>query len=264
MEFRFLELLEKFNNILDSISNYFKREKIQFDIKEIIHYSAEEDNVPWEWQLERSPNMRRANNIASYKDGIIKYSLISSQMIWYIAWLAYLIKDNQEDRFNTDDFIDRLIRVDKVINAEELSCRDLYAWDNEDLNSIFLYAMSFLICHEIGHNVYDHPSPEYDIKNEKWKYTELLRRNELQADSFAADCILEISRSDESAKYGILVAQLALLFIRNENVSFDTHPDPATRLRNTLDKIDITPTMERFIERARELSEIYVDRRFVH
>nr|WP_036911957.1 phage exclusion protein Lit family protein [Prevotella sp. FD3004] len=262
MEIRLLELIDEFNKKLDLISRYLNKNEFQFDIKEITN---EDEFIPIPRQLEEDPNKRRLGRVAHYSNGIISFSYVSSQMIWYIAWLAFLIKSGQEDRFNENDFIERLIRVDKVVDAEDMTCKNLHEWDNEDLNSIFLYAMSFLLCHELGHHVYQHPG--YRDNNFKMRDPELLKRNELQADSFAADCVKDISNIDENESelgtYGIIVAQIAIMFIRNKEEHDITHPDPDTRLLNSLNGIDRTPMMDRFIENARDLSEIYLERRFV-
>ena len=263
MEFRFAELTNELNEKFNLIKQSLDEGGTQFDIKCI---SPKQDFLPYERELIENPNKRRSESIAKYSDGKIFFSPLSSQMIWYIAWLAYLIKENQVGILDIDDFIYRLIEVDKGEN-KELSCKDLYAWDNKDLDSIFLYAMSFLICHELGHNVFHHPTPEYDIENMKWKNPELSRGNELQADSFAADCVTNISNNNEHeyelAVYGVIVAQIAILFIRNKEESYVIHPDPDTRLTNTLNDIDITPTMKRLIDYAKDMSEQYLERRFV-
>ena len=146
-----------------------------------------------------------------------------------------------------------------------MTCKNLHEWDNEDLNSIFLYAMSFLLCHELGHHVRHHPG--YLDENFERRDPDLLRNNELEADSFAADCVRHISNIDENESelgvYGIIVAQLAILFIRNKEVHYDIHPDPDRRLENALRGIDKNAFMERLIYIARELSETYLRRRFV-
>lgn len=262
MEIRFFELVAEFNKKLDLISRYLNKNEIQFNIKEI---AWEDESIPIPRQLEEDPNKRRLGRVAHYSNGIISISLVSSQMIWYITWFAYLVKSGQEDCFNKNDFIERLIRVDKVVDAEDLTCENLHEWDNGDLNSIFLYAMSFLLCHELGHHVRRHPG--YLNENLELRDPELLIHNELEADSFAADCVKHISNIDENESelgvYGIIVAQIALLFIRNKEVNYDTHPDPDTRLQNALNGIDKNAFMERLIYIARELSETYLRRRFV-
>lgn len=261
MEIRFFELVEEFNNKLDSISRYLNENEIQLNIKEI---SYEDEGFPVPQQLIENPNKRRIGRTAHYGNGNITFSLVSSQMIWYLAWLAYLIKENQEDIFNEDDFINRLVRVDKG-DDEVLSYKDLYEWDNGDVDSIFLYAMSSLICHEIGHNVFHHPG--YLDEDGNFRDLEISRKNELEADSFAVDCVKHISNNSrhdyELTIYGILVNKIAELFIRNKEVHYDTHPDPDTRLQNALNGIDRTPEINRLIDCAKELSETYLERRFV-
>lgn len=256
MEFRIFELIKELNAIIDKISNYCDKHEFEIDIKEITH---KQDYIPTEYMLKKDPNIRRSEGIASYGQGVISFSPLSSQMIWYIAWLSYRIKDNNND--NNDDYIiQQLIVVDKGENNAPLN--QLPDWDSGELDNIFCYAMGFLICHELGHAVFHHPS--YFDEDLNPRDPALLRGNELEADSFAARCILEISNNDEAAKYGILVAQLAILFIRNENVTYDTHPEPATRLENIRQYFDFTDVMHTFIEIAQDLSQKYLVNRFVH
>lgn len=262
MEFRFIELLEKFNNNnLKLISSYLEYKGFEHSIKEMTFVP---DVLPNEVELKKDPNKRRTGSIAKYSNGVISFSPLSSQMIWYIAWLAYLIKDNKVDKYAIDDFICRLIDVDKG-EKKDLSCKKLYAWDSYEVDSIFLYAMSFILCHELGHNVFNHPTP-YD-ENFEMRDPELLKENEFKADSFAADCVTQISKSNESeselAGYGMIVAQIALMFIRNKEVHYINHPDPVKRLKNTLKKIDVTETMKKLIDFAIELSSKYLEKRFV-
>lgn len=259
MEFRIAELTDEINEKLDLISKYLDDKSFKIEIKEI---KPEPDVLPHEIEIKKDANKRRSGGIAGYSNGIIKFSPLSSQMIWYIAWLAFLIKEDKSGCFDRDDFIKRLIEVDKGEN-KDMTCTNLDEWDNKDLNSIFLYAMCFIICHELGHGVYHHPSP-FD-ENFEMRDPALLKTNELEADSFAAKCVQYISNSNESelAVYGIIVAQIAILFIRDKEVTYVTHPDPDTRLRNSLNGIDLTPRMKKLIEKAKDLSAIYVSRRFV-
>lgn len=258
MEFRIRDLLNEFNNKMSLIIQYLDKNGI--DIK--MEVDVQRDYLPHPYELKNDPNKRREGSIARINNNIIYYSPLSSQMIWYIAWLAYLIKENHYDKLDKDDFISRLINVDKGEN-NELSCKNLIAWNSYELNSIFLYAMSFIICHELGHKVYNHPG--YMDEKFEMRDPELLKENELQADTFAADCVTHISDKKESelAVYGLIVAQLALLFIRNKEVTYVTHPDPETRINNSLKDIEISDAMKNLIKYAKELSSLYVKKRFV-
>ncbi len=258
MDLRIFELTNILNAMIDEISNYCNRHEIVLNVNEV---TFGDDYIPFEWILRDNPNARRSEGIAKYirNTNSISISPLSSQMIWYIAWLAYRIKNNY-DYDNSEYIIQQLIAVDKGENNAPLNL--LPNWDSNELNDIFCYAMSFLICHELGHAVYHHPG--YYDEELNLRDPEMLKANELEADSFAANCIIEISNNDESAKYGILVAQLAILFIRNENVTYNTHPEPATRLENIRQYFDFTDIMQIFIEIVQDLSQNYLDNRFVH
>lgn len=136
MEFRIKDLKGKFSDKLISISNYLDKKKIDFHMT----VKHQQDVLPNPNELEMNPNKRREGSIARINNNEIIYSPLSSQMIWYIAWLAYLIKENFKDKLDEVDFISRLIDVDKGEN-NELSCKNLYAWDYYEPNSIFQHSV---------------------------------------------------------------------------------------------------------------------------
>lgn len=258
MVYRIYDLPNEINAIIDDISNYCNQKGIEIKVKEI---TFAQDFLPSEHELMQNPNARREEGVAKFRSSssTILLSPLSSQMIWYIAWLAYRIKIIN-DVENTEYIIQQLIAVDK--GEDNAPLNQFPDWNSNELNDIFCYAMGFLICHELGHAVHEHPTP-YD-ENGDLRDTEMLKANEMEADSFATECILEISENKELAKYGILVAQLALLFIRNKDVNYDTHPHPDRRLENIGQYFVFTGRMPEFIDKARELSQVYLENRFVH
>ncbi len=259
MEFRLLDLLDQLDEKMDLIFNYLDKEP---SVKNIEKIEPKQDLLPNELEIKKDANIRRSGGVAGYGNRIIYFSPLSSQMIWYIAWLAFLIKEDKNDLIDIDDFIRRLIEIDKGEN-NDLSCKNLHEWDNKEVDAIFLYAMSFIFCHELGHHVFKHPG--YWDEDFKMRDPELLKTNEKQADSFAANCVKQISANDQSelAVYGLIVSQIALYFIRDKEVNYITHPDPDTRLKNILEGIDMTQQMDRLISYTKDLESIYVKRRFV-
>lgn len=257
MEIRIFELHEKLNSILDEISAYCNRHGFVTNINGLDYI---EEDVPFEFELRNNPNKRRSVGVAKFRrnTGYILLSSLSTQMFWYVAWLAYRIKNNQ-DVENTEFIIRQLIVVDK--GEENAPLNQLPEWDSNELDDIFCYAMAGLICHELGHAVLNHPG-YYDEKD-NLRDPEMLKRNEFAADSFAARCILEISGNDELAKYGLLVNQLALLFTRNKYIEYTTHPEPVPRLNNIRNFFDFSGQMQAFVGFANGLSEEYLKERFV-
>jgi hypothetical protein len=251
MEIRISELSDGFMALGEMVLQYCKRHNPDIDINGI---NPVQSDPPYEWESHRDPNARRSDKIAKYNDGELYFSTLSNQMIWYIAWLGYQIKENNLDKDKINSFISRLIDVDKGENLEA-SYKEFEDWNSEELDSIFLYATWFIFCHEIGHTALQHPNYRKGREIEA-------RENELRADSFAAGCILEISNHNELAKYGILVAQLAIRFIRDKKLSTDYHPDPDKRLENIRNHFDFTERMPVFIRKAKKLSKKYLKKRF--
>ncbi|QEM12970.1 phage exclusion protein Lit family protein [Mucilaginibacter rubeus] len=117
-------------------------------------------------------------------------------------------------------------------------------------NHIFVLATCYLMYHEVGHLVLHADakdfikmtkSRDYVLSNEDKRR---IRTMEIQADSYALDCML-ISIDDEHERYmrflGTIVAQLSEFFVRTfpAHTLGGQHPDLDERLKRILHRVDV-------------------------
>ncbi|UEG52602.1 hypothetical protein LLH06_16730 [Mucilaginibacter daejeonensis] len=120
----------------------------------------------------------------------------------------------------------------------------------EGANTIFLYAVCYLMFHELGHLVLHRDLTQF-IQRVKGRYYEKtiddvrrIRNMERQADSYALDCMLSTA-SDDRQRYMIAIGAIVGIFtmfysLQNTDIRGGTHPDLDDRLKLVMKSIKLT------------------------
>lgn len=103
-------------------------------------------------------------------------------------------------------------------------------------NGIFLYSISYIILHEIGHVEFNHEKS--------------CIKNEMEADSYAFKAMLRMKSSDNriSIDLGILTGFCSLLFLKGpkSNSKIPTHPKTYERIDSIVKLLDNSPMLPHF------------------
>ena len=102
------------------------------------------------------------------------------------------------------------------------------------INGIYVSAMTFILCHEVGHNYYQHITYEpSDLQSAKLE--------ELDADNFAIDHFKSVSGSTpfSTLKVGAVIGICSLLFLSKDIDGGETHPNKDIRIKNLLERFDL-------------------------
>jgi hypothetical protein len=119
-----------------------------------------------------------------------------------------------------------------IPNPEEYGCE--HAYYIEKTNGMYLAALYFIFCHEVGHNVFNHVtySPATAAQS---------LADELAADNYAIDQILlpENSQYSKTFKYGAVAAMCSLLFLSRNLYRGGRYPDAHERVNNIIERLDL-------------------------
>ena len=122
---------------------------------------------------------------------------------------------------------------DKALpNPEEYNC--LHAYYIEKTSGIYLAALQFIFCHEVGHNLLGHVSSNRVTPAQSLT-------DELAADNFAIDQILlpDKSRYAQTYKYGSVAAMCSLLFLNKNLYRGGSYPDAHERINNVIVRLEL-------------------------
>ncbi|MGH2666907.1 phage exclusion protein Lit family protein [Flavobacterium sp.] len=117
-------------------------------------------------------------------------------------------------------------------NPEEYNCE--HAYYIEKTSGMYLAALYFIFCHEVGHNVFNHvtytpATPAQSLADE------------LAADNYAIDQILlpENSQHHRTFKYGAVAAMCSLLFLSPNLYRGGYYPNAHERVNNIIDRLNL-------------------------
>ncbi|NMH26554.1 phage exclusion protein Lit family protein [Flavobacterium silvaticum] len=114
-------------------------------------------------------------------------------------------------------------------NPEEYSADDVFYV--ERTNGLYLYAMTFILCHEFAHVEFEHFAKLNKVDQ---------KTLETEADKRAIELVLKSKdgQNDKSVEYGILIGLVSLLFIRKSASGKGSHPDSDERIIKYLETIN--------------------------
>lgn len=100
-------------------------------------------------------------------------------------------------------------------------------------NSLYMYAMTFVLAHEYAHIELDHFSKKHENSVAQ----------EIEADNRAIELLLNCrdSENNKSVEYGLLLGFISLLFLKDSVYGEDTHPDIDERIKSYLTVLDPPP-----------------------
>lgn len=119
-----------------------------------------------------------------------------------------------------------------IPNPEEYGCSHSYYI--EKVNGMYLAAMYFIFCHEVGHNVFNHMyTPATNAQS---------LQDELDADNFAIDQVLLPDNSPyaRTFKHGGVAAMCALLFLNRNLYRGGRYPDAHQRIDNVIARMELS------------------------
>jgi predicted metallopeptidase len=117
-------------------------------------------------------------------------------------------------------------------NPESFNC--IHSYYIGKTNSLFVSAMFFILCHEIGHNFYNHVTYRPIIAQQS-------QQEELDADNFAIEQVMSCKRKRiiPSLKHGAIAGMCALLFLSPKLYKDGFYPDADNRIRNVIEKLKL-------------------------
>jgi len=128
-----------------------------------------------------------------------------------------------------------------VWDQEKLTNPELYS-DNEAFwvekaNSLYLYAINFILCHEYAHVKLGH----LDLLKRFNPPDTVRKRREVEADNLAIELMFRDSadHSERTLTLGVLMGLLSILFL-NRKTSMKTHPHTDERIHRYLMHLDLT------------------------
>ena len=108
----------------------------------------------------------------------------------------------------------------------------------EKVNSVFLNAIKFILCHEFSHVYLGH----VDLDNSGVISTdEEIKKDEYAADNYAISVVLK-GVTDEQSKINIcagVIAGLCSLLFLDKELAKTTHPDSDLRIKNAIDQFHL-------------------------
>jgi hypothetical protein len=105
----------------------------------------------------------------------------------------------------------------------------------EKANAIYVDAMTFILIHEFAHHYYRHCSYEPETNEQSIK-------EEIDADNYAIDTMLDCNNQCVSnSKIGI-IAGLSALILLYKNLKSNTHPDTDDRINNAIQRMNLQDT----------------------
>ncbi|MFL3663670.1 MAG: phage exclusion protein Lit family protein [Flavobacteriales bacterium] len=119
-----------------------------------------------------------------------------------------------------------------IPNPEEYGCQHAYYIENT--NGMYLAALQFIFCHEVGHNVFQHTTYAPATVAQSLA-------DELAADDFAIDQILlpTDSKYARTYKHGAVAAMCSLLFLSPNLYRGGRYPDAHQRIDNIIDRLGL-------------------------
>ena len=136
--------------------------------------------------------------------------------------------------FNNFSKWDNNLPNPEIYNDED----KLYADYIEKTNAIFLYAVDFVLIHEVSHVKCHHID---FLKNHKNITKEEIKKMEYEADKSATETLIEAMKDKENEltiSLGFLSAICSLLLLSKEYTS-STHPDNDERIKISLEQLNI-------------------------
>lgn len=102
----------------------------------------------------------------------------------------------------------------------------------EKCNGTFSSAMVFILLHEFAHQYYGHTQVAHE------------KKFELDADDYAFDYLSKHFEGEKGVtmQLGIVIGLSSLIFLDNSMSGGEEHPDPDSRLRRLLERMELDPT----------------------
>lgn len=131
----------------------------------------------------------------------------------------------------------------KMPNPEEYeSDKGFYI---ERANSAFLYALDFILCHELAHVNLGHVDQDIEAeKSNTYIPSSQIKQDEYAADKYAIDLLLKGRENPvfkKTIEFGLIAGFSSLLFLSSRLTS-KTHPDVDERIKIGLESLHLEPT----------------------